>query len=86
MIVEAQRDDAGRAAAPAAPFNAWTALGKIAKSYYWGLAPAIYGIALAGVFGQQIYADACRFVKSSACVVVYLPELFKCDFSVPSYL
>ena len=47
-----------------------------------GIPATILSLANAMVFGVLIRMNACQFVQSPGCVVVYESELFDCDLSI----
>ena len=61
------------------------ACGHVARVLLIGVPSAFFGVTYASCVGYLIRNEACNFVQSAACVVVYIPELFKCDFSFASY-
>ena len=65
--------------------KAQSAPGKILISLQLGLPITLVGFIIFYTFGSRIREESCRFVQSPACVVVYRPDLFQCDFVYADY-
>ena len=58
---------------------------KIAKTFSWSVPGTVFGIVLVAFLGVPSKFEACNFVRSAACVVVFMPEMFDCDFAWKTY-